>query len=452
VSSGSNSMDTTPDPRQPGLVARLARRAYAVLVAPVRAFLAIRRAMTPASISVLLFAIVTLNIIWGFPWLGLFSACLGMLVPGCLIHFITLPSLDTQFSLPNSAPRGQPFQVTIHAQNRSVLPALDFGFAFAAPPLPRRRWLFRAKKALSGYSVQQNPQNDLFLSPGDSATHLAVLTYHRRGIRKLPDTVVSGCFPFHLFASSVDTPSTITIPITPPPLAGDDEHAKGLLNNLGGWSHQLLSGDQLDYTGSREYEPGMSVRRWDFPSWARLGIPIVREFQSPSIQHVFLIIDTALDEQATANADDCYPAFEQMLSLATTAIHDLAKQTVKLQLFVTDMPFNNDTPPRTDAPLNNGETSATFLSDTDTESMLIKLAAAEPVSIEAADLQISTALEIAGRSPTLILTTRSLTDLSTNAIDSCTVIRTDSPQQSNARPRTRPLKQTATSSSDPVEA
>ncbi|MGB1817721.1 MAG: hypothetical protein ACPHJ3_20310, partial [Rubripirellula sp.] len=60
-------MDPTPDRSQSGLVVRLAQRGYAILTAPVRAFQAIRGAMTPASVSVLLFAIVTLNIIWGFP-------------------------------------------------------------------------------------------------------------------------------------------------------------------------------------------------------------------------------------------------------------------------------------------------------------------------------------------------------------------------------------------------
>ena len=432
MKSGGNSRDHTPHIYQPSFVVQLAQKTYAVLVAPLRAFLAIRQAMTPASVSALLFAIVTLNIIWGFPWQGLFAACVGMLTAGCLIHFLTLPSLETQFSVPNSAPQGQPFQVTIHAQNRSTLPALDFGFAFSPPTLPRRRWLFRRRQFLPGYSVQQSPQQNLFLRAGDSATHTAVLTYYRRGIQTLPNTVVQGSFPFHLFESSVDTPSTLSMPITPPPLTGDDEHTKGLLNNLGGWSHKLLSGDQLDYTGSREYEPGMSVRRWDFPSWARLGIPIVREFQSPSIQHVFLIIDTALEKQTRPTEDGTYPAFEQMLSLAATAIHDLGKQTVKLALFVTEGSLNDDTLLNSDAGKNQGEASPTFLSDTDIESMLIKLAAAGPIATETADQQLSTAVEIAGRSPILVLTTRRLPDLSTRTLASCTVMRTDGPQHASA--------------------
>ncbi|MAI32202.1 MAG: hypothetical protein CMM07_11105 [Rhodopirellula sp.] len=429
---------------------QLTKKTYAIFIAPVRAFLAIRQAMTPASVSILLFAIVTLNIIWGFPWLGLFAACVGMLTAGCLIHFITLPSLETQFSLPNSAPQGQAFQVTIHAQNRSALPALDFGFAFATPTLPRRRWLFRRRHSPPGYSVQQSPQHNLFLRTGDSATHLAVLTYHRRGIQKLPDTVINGSFPFHLFESRVDTPSTISMPITPRPLTGDDEHAKGLLNNLGGWSHKLLSGDQLDYTGSREYEPGMAVRRWDFPSWARLGVPIVREFQSPSVQNVFLIIDTALEEHPRVSEDGTYPALEQMLSLATTAIHDLAKQTVKLRLFVTETSLHDASLLNTDTPKNDTKVSATVLSDTDTESMLIKLAAAAPIAAATADEQISTVLEIAGRSPILVLTTRRLANLNTSTLDTCTVMRTDAPQHSNLKRQTRRNRKSAPQQPEPV--
>ncbi len=70
-----------------------------------------------------------------------------------------------------------------------------------------------------------------------------------------------------------------------------------MLDAFGGWSHKLLSGDALDYTGSREYQVGMPVRRWDFTSWARLGRPIVREFQSPSIQLVTLIVDTSREHR-----------------------------------------------------------------------------------------------------------------------------------------------------------
>ena len=252
-----------------------------------------------------------------------------------------------------------------------------------------------------------------------------MITYHRRGIHALPHTAVNGSFPFHLFESSFKKASLTSIAITPAPLAGDDAHSRELLNNLGGWSHKLLSGDQLDYTGSREYEVGMAVRRWDFPSWARLGIPIVREYQSPSVQKVFLIIDTTLDDNAWHDDSDEHPLLERMLSLATTAIHELTKQTVKIQFFLTTSSGH-----RTD--------SGVFLTDADHESLLIQLAAAAPVKGEQGDRQINEALEIAERSPTLVLTTRNTLKMSERLSRTCTVIRTDPPIRTDAPETPRP--------------
>ena len=410
---------------QTGRVKMAARLVWRTLLAPFRAFLAVRKAMTPASVSLLLFGIITLNIIWGFPWTGIFSACVSMFAAGCLIHFITFPKLETSFTVPNSAAKGQAFPVTIHVRNQSVLPALDFGFDFANPAPKKRRWFQRKAKSTNLPTIQQTPTRHQILAAGEMANLNAMITYHRRGIHALPDTAVNGSFPFHLFESSFKKASLTSIAITPAPLAGDDAHSRELLNNLGGWSHKLLSGDQLDYTGSREYEVGMAVRRWDFPSWARLGIPIVREYQSPSVQKVFLIIDTTLDDNAWHDDSDEHPLLERMLSLATTAIHELTKQTVKIQFFLT-------------TPSGHSANSGVFLTDADHESLLIQLAAAAPVKGEQGDRQINEALEIAGRSPTLVLTTRNTLKMSERLSRTCTVIRTDPPFRTDAPETPRP--------------
>ena len=135
-----------------------------------------------------------------------------------------------------------------------------------------------------------------------------------------------------------------------------------------------------------------------------------------------LIIDTALSEHAEPDSMGEHPAFEQMLSLTTTAIHDLSKQTVKIQFFVTGSGNKQD------------ESSGIYLTDTDAESMLIQLAAAAPVDARQANYQISNALELAGRSPVLVLTTRSLPEIKKNAHQNCTVIRTDMPKRRQPRP------------------
>ncbi len=48
-----------------------------------------------------------------------------------------------------------------------------------------------------------------------------------------------------------------------------------------------------DYVGSREYQIGMPVRRWDFASWARLGKPAVREFAGHSDTLLVIVVDTS---------------------------------------------------------------------------------------------------------------------------------------------------------------
>ncbi|MCP4815221.1 MAG: hypothetical protein GY888_22150 [Planctomycetaceae bacterium] len=167
--------------------------------------------MTPASVSLLLLGIVTLNIIWGFPWAGMFSACVGMFVAGCLIHFGTRPSLTCTFSLPSSSPAGQSFPVVIHAQNLRILPALDFTLAFAQPTLPRRGWFRRRQPRQACYEVRQTPIRNTILNSGETAQLSTSLQFSQRGIHPVPEVVIRVSFPFHLFESSVVFPSDATI-------------------------------------------------------------------------------------------------------------------------------------------------------------------------------------------------------------------------------------------------
>ena len=48
----------------------------------------------------------------------------------------------------------------------------------------------------------------------------------------------------------------------------------------------------FEYIGSREYQPGMQVRRRDFASLARTGKPTLREFSEGEELKVALISDT----------------------------------------------------------------------------------------------------------------------------------------------------------------
>jgi uncharacterized protein (DUF58 family) len=373
-------------------------------------FLSVRRSMTGASATLLVIGIVTLNIIWGYPWVGMFSACVSLLLIGWAINRITRPKLAFQFTLPRSAPAGQPVSVSLHGRNEGRLPAMDVTVELYEPRPQRwkKSWDTAGKP-----NVLSSPHRVNLIESGERFGLTSSVQYERRGVQALPDVRITSSFPFHLFRSTRQQPSQVEIAITPRLLTGDEDSvARGMLDALGGWSHKLLSGDALDYTGSREYQTGMPVRRWDFTSWARLGRPIVREFQSPSIQLVSLIVDTSVERPRSGAVD---PLLERLLSLAATAVTSLAQRLVRVQLFLTS------------------EATTTYFATTsavtpsDSESMLIRLADASGVSTEIAEARIERALEQIGRSPTMLLTTRPDVQLPHGRSSAITLLRVDPP-------------------------
>ena len=189
------------------------------------------------------------------------------------------------------------------------------------------------------------------------------------------------------------------IAITPAPIASDDDPmARMMLSVIGDWTKQLVAGAPVEYIGNREYQEGMQVRRWDFASWARLGRPIVREYQSPSVQAITLIIDTSVtaDLGSATEQEDLESEFERLMSIAATAVMDITARRVHLQLRVTSGEIDAADP-----------SSATAANDS-CESMLVQLAAAEPIDAVQGESRLIEILENTRPQPILIL---SLVDL-----------------------------------------
>lgn len=394
---------------------RVLRIAWALLVSPLRLYQSIRNSMTGASASILIVAIITLNIIWGYPWTGMFGAMVALLTVGFAVNRVMKPRLRIGFSLPRSAPAGAPFTVTTHIENRGQLPAIDLSFSFD------RRASRSTRKGKRGdtplFESLSPDRHVMMVHPHSHIDLTSSLRFGRRGVHELPRVVVNSLFPFHLFRSTSRLASDARIAVTPRPLSADeDEFSREMLSALGGWSRKLLSGDDMDYTGSREYQVGMPVRRWDFSSWARLGRPIIREFQSPSIQAITLVVDTtALTNSGEAASD---ASFERLLSLAATTIGELTRKLVHIRLYLTD---------EDPTVITGGQSTASSVADG--ESMLIRLAAAGHTPEVQSDARVSTVLEHVGGLPVLVLTLRPEAGLWERLPANVTVLRCDSAHQ-----------------------
>lgn len=376
---------------------RLLRIVTVALTAPFVAYLSLRRSMTVASVSVLLAVFMTMNVIWGFPWSGMMGACLAMLVVGFVINRAMCPRLKFSVSLPRTAVAGHPFSINVRLTNRRRVPALGMRVGWHYEGV---RDVYPRKRILK-WDASPPASVDLLRS-GDQVQWHGAMRFDTRGIHTLPPFHIASTFPFHLFHCRTTIETKTQIAITPAPIGGDDDPtARLMLTTIGDWTQQLVAGAPVEYVGNREYQVGVPVRRWDFASWARLGRPIVREYQSPSIQAVTLIIDTSQRNADTSTASraaakrmkrDAAQLFERLMSVSATAITEISSRRVQLRLFLTNETETDQSLRRSAAPASDG-----------VERLMVRLAAAKPVDPELGETRLRQAIDSSRGQPTLIL-------------------------------------------------
>ncbi|KAA5545215.1 DUF58 domain-containing protein [Roseiconus nitratireducens] len=387
-------------------VRQLGRWTLRILAAPIRGYLSMRRSMTVASVVILLTSFMTLNVIWGFPWSGMMGGCAALLLGGWGLNRLMQPRMKLSLSLPRSAVAGEPFGVTARLENLRRVPALELRVGWHREGVRDiyPRWTEDDWDASSPLSIP-------IVRPGDQVQWHGAMCFQKRGVRTLPAFQVASTFPFFLFHYRRPIPSDTTIAITPAPLGADDDPtARLMLAAIGDWAQQLVAGAPVEYVGNREYEVGMPVRRWDFASWARLGRPIVREYQSPSIQAVTLVVDTSVPEidadqggggwlrGGAASQTEQEWEFERLMSIAATAVVDISKRRVQLRMLLTS-----------DSIADSAATGGVVHNE-GYEPMLVRLASAKPVSSDVAQERL---IEIIGNSrstPVLILSLVPLDD------------------------------------------
>jgi len=73
-------------------------------------------------------------------------------------------------------------------------------------------------------------------------------------------------------------------------------------------------GDSLEFVGTREYREGDPLRRIHWRSWARLGRPVVREYQEEYFSRIALVLDTFLPRRPRPRERARFEAAVSMLA------------------------------------------------------------------------------------------------------------------------------------------
>ncbi|TWT87843.1 DUF58 domain-containing protein [Neorhodopirellula pilleata] len=271
----------------------------------------LRRSLTAASVALILVSIVSLNVVWGYPWLGMLAACLAMFVVGRTLNLLSLPKLKALANVPGHVPVGEELGAPIRLINVGRWPGMDL--------------------CIEGSYLCR------FLAPESDTSVLQTVRFLRRGERQLPPLLVESYFPFYLFRTRRLIDSGATVVATPQRLfAESDKQWRMLEVTLKGIASRSSQGDQVHYIGNQEYREGVPVRRWDFASWARLGKPVLREYSTPASKTLLIVVDNLRPQSARPQPkgpnrwwkrsnDRIDEPFERILSLAAASIETLSR-------------------------------------------------------------------------------------------------------------------------------
>ncbi|MCA9113929.1 MAG: DUF58 domain-containing protein [Planctomycetaceae bacterium] len=213
------------------------------------------------------------------PVYRLFFALLVLYCLCWVAGLICRPRVEATLELPRQVTAGETARGTVTLRNLSRWPAWDV--MLAMPGLPPNLKLISADCMIRR------------LRPGEEVRLPLELETSVRGLYELPDVRPHTTFPLNLARFGrvrVPAGSLLVLPAFTP--LTDLELPVGQRHQPGGVALTSSVGDSPEYIGSREYLSGEPARRFDVRAWARLGRPIVREYQQEYYCRIALILDT----------------------------------------------------------------------------------------------------------------------------------------------------------------
>lgn len=259
-----------------------------------------------------------------------FFASLGLLA--ITISLIRRPRVDAVRHVAQRVMQGTTTELLVTITNRSRKPALDVGgyefrVPLALPMTPEAQYIDR-------------------LEPGQSHTFRYTLSARRRGHYVLHGPAALSTFPFGLTNAVRFSPQLQHVVVYPAfhpiqKIAIDPANTY----QPGGVALASRIGDTMEFIGNRPFRPGDRVRDLHPRSWARVGEPVVRQFEEEFIVRVAMVVDTFVPAafgvrrrgngrrlpRLVLGADG--QLLEANLSLAAAVAEYLARQEYVVDLF-----------------------------------------------------------------------------------------------------------------------
>ncbi|WP_224249419.1 DUF58 domain-containing protein [Hyalangium gracile] len=256
-----------------------------------------------------------LMMLWGLPpAIAFFSFCAGMLVAGISAGLPFRPRLTLSRRMPPPVSAGDTLLYRVVVENRGSRPA--------------RKVVVEERMLPPELKLAGDPPVLEVLAPGEKAEVTLSLECTTRGAYELPWLQASSFFPSALVKWPRRAPGKERLLVYPrfTPLARFDvPHGRNY--QPGGIPIASSVGESTELAGTREWREGDRTRDIHWPSLARTGRLVVKEYQ----EEYFVRLAMVLDVETRTARDDAL--FERSLSLAAGIADVLARQEYIIDIF-----------------------------------------------------------------------------------------------------------------------
>lgn len=207
-----------------------------------------------------------------------FSFFAAFIMLSLAISFGRRPRVTVSRTAPARVMAGATAEVNFRLANPARRAALDVG-----------AYEYR----LRGVRIEEEPSYIERLEPGESAAQTLTIRAEKRGVYTLPGPSAVSAFPFgltHALKFHADRQSLVVYPSFKP--LQRMEIAPRMTYQPGGVALASRVGEAMEFVGTREYRPGDRVRDLHPRSWARVGKPVVRQYDEEFFTRVAIVVDT----------------------------------------------------------------------------------------------------------------------------------------------------------------
>ncbi|QNN23850.1 DUF58 domain-containing protein [Planctomycetales bacterium ZRK34] len=243
-----------------------------------------------------------------------FSFFTALVLGALTLSAVFRPRLGASRHLPARCVAGSTVNMRIRVTNQGRSPVHDVsGYEFRLP---------------TRVSIEEDPHYKARLDPGESFNFDYTLAVQRRGSYHLPGPTALCAFPFGLTQTTQFHPQGTQLIVYPPfQTLADLDVPAGLRYQPGGMALASHVGESMEFVGTREYQVGDRVRDLHQRSWARVGAPVIKQFEEEFMTRIALLVDTFVPRRAGA------AALEANLSLSAAVADYFARREFVIDLF-----------------------------------------------------------------------------------------------------------------------